>query len=256
MESEAESPELSFLERLITSRNRDLSIFLPILLGLTNSSNFNQEQDEDEEEVEVDASQSDPDPSESASSARPRGRIILINPMTQGMVVIEGTFSRIDSLFRDLLVNKQGQPPASKSSIDAMLSVEICEEDRENGCMICLDDWEVGMKVKEMPCKHKFHGECIEKWLGIHGSCPVCRYKMPVENDDDGEKKLVDEEVDEDEGDDEQESGRRRSRRRREIWVNFSFNRDRRNDDSNSDSSLDRTDSSASSAASVDEMDE
>jgi len=42
--------------------------------------------------------------------------------------------------------------------------------------------------VKEMPCKHRFHGNCIEKWLGIHGSCFVCRYQIHVDEKDDGMK--------------------------------------------------------------------
>ncbi|KAL3631171.1 E3 ubiquitin-protein ligase mpsr1 [Castilleja foliolosa] len=35
-----------------------------------------------------------------------------------------------------------------------------------------------------MPCHHRFCGGCIEKWLRAHGSCPVCRYEMPVEEDE------------------------------------------------------------------------
>jgi hypothetical protein len=29
-----------------------------------------------------------------------------------------------------------------------------------------------------MPCGHRFHGECLERWLGVHGSCPVCRSEL------------------------------------------------------------------------------
>lgn len=83
-----------------------------------------------------------------------------------------------ESLLRDIL-NKEGPAPASKASIEAMPAVKVTEEGTE--CSICLTEFEVGGEVKEMPCKHKYHSDCIEKWLGIHGSCPVCRYKMPVE---------------------------------------------------------------------------
>lgn len=155
-----------------------------------------------------------------------RDRIILINPLTQGMVVIEGSSSGLDSLLRDLL-SKDGQPPASKKSIEAMPLVEIKEGEANDGgdCVICLEEWRVGDVAREMPCKHRFHGECVEKWLGLHGSCPVCRYKMPVDEDHDLTKKFGGEENERGEGG--------RGRRRGEIWVSFSFNSDeRRNGDS------------------------
>ena len=72
--------------------------------------------------------------------------------------------------------------PASRVSIEAMPRVAVTEEEVvEKDCAICLDGYEVGGEAREMPCKHRFHSGCIERWLGLHGSCPVCRFAMPVE---------------------------------------------------------------------------
>ncbi|PSR88452.1 E3 ubiquitin-protein like [Actinidia chinensis var. chinensis] len=206
-EAEMSEPSLpSLLERLISSRNRDRSLFIPIILGFTNpTTTTNPIQDS-----------TDPD-QETENTRESRDRIIRINPLTQGMVVIDGNSSSLDSLLRDLL-SKDGQLPASKSSIEAMPTVEIGGEDEGSDSVICLEEWGIGGLAREMPCRHRFHGGCIEKWLGIHGSCPVCRYRMPVEEEGDLVKKRC--------GDGEE---RERGGRRREIWVSFSvpFNRDR-----------------------------
>ncbi|CAI8587912.1 unnamed protein product [Vicia faba] len=82
---------------------------------------------------------------------------------------------------------KKGQPPASKESIKAMKRVEIEESDHRE-CVVCLEEFEVGGVIREIPCEHRFYCDCIEKWLGIHGSCPVCRYQMPADEKDEGKK--------------------------------------------------------------------
>ncbi|XP_059445718.1 E3 ubiquitin-protein ligase MPSR1-like [Corylus avellana] len=197
MASEAEMSEISSMfERVV--RNRDLSLFIPFILGFADPRRDPQPEDVSDQDSEN-------------TPTTPRDRIILINPFTQGMVVIDGT-SSLDSLLREQ-GGKDGQPPASKASIQAMPNVEVDEDGGE--CVICLDELEVGGVAKEMPCKHRFHTNCIEKWLGIHGSCPVCRYKMPVEEEEVGKKR--------------DEEGRER-RVEREIWVSFSFNSGRSGD--------------------------
>jgi hypothetical protein len=76
----------------------------------------------------------------------------------------------------------RGPFPASRVSIEAMPRVAVTKEEVvEKDCAICLDGYEVGGEAREMPCKHSFHSGCIERWLGLHGSCPVCRFAMPVE---------------------------------------------------------------------------
>ncbi|XP_057469752.1 E3 ubiquitin-protein ligase MPSR1-like [Actinidia eriantha] len=102
-------------------------------------------------------------------------RFVLMNPSTGSAIVIEGSLTSDQP-------SKDGPLPASKAAIEAIPAVKVSDLGLE--CAICLGEYEIGGEAKEMPCKHRFHSGCIEKWLGIHGSCPICRYKMPVEEDD------------------------------------------------------------------------
>jgi hypothetical protein len=43
-----------------------------------------------------------------------------------------------------------------------------------NRCTVCLNDFEENEEVKQLPCKHYFHTECIEKWLQQKDACPLC----------------------------------------------------------------------------------
>ncbi|CAN6194961.1 unnamed protein product [Urochloa humidicola] len=43
-------------------------------------------------------------------------------------------------------------------------------------CVVCLQELEDGDVVRVLPpCRHFFHGRCIDAWLCAHSSCPVCR---------------------------------------------------------------------------------
>lgn len=44
------------------------------------------------------------------------------------------------------------------------------------GCVVCLGEFEEKKLVKVIPgCGHVFHPDCIDGWLVLHGSCPICR---------------------------------------------------------------------------------
>ncbi|XP_010939805.4 E3 ubiquitin-protein ligase MPSR1 [Elaeis guineensis] len=158
-----------------------------------------------------------PAPPGDGGPAEPPDRIVLVNPLTQGMVVLQGN----PELVADLLSGRDGggPPPASRASIEAMKMVEVGKEEEAAGeCPVCLDELAgaEAVVVKEMPCRHRFHGLCIEKWLGMHGSCPVCRFRMPAEEDGSSKKGG---------GGEEGEADGERRRRRREVWVTISFRR-------------------------------
>ncbi|KAG8384691.1 hypothetical protein BUALT_Bualt04G0144300 [Buddleja alternifolia] len=122
------------------------------------------------------------------TDSSPREVAVFVHQPTRSITLVEGSLD-IESLLREV-PSKDGPSPATKSSIESLPLIEIPESDWE--CPICLTEYEKNGKLeaKEMPCRHKFHSGCIDRWLGIHGSCPVCRYSMPAEDkkvDDEGE---------------------------------------------------------------------
>jgi Ring finger domain len=46
--------------------------------------------------------------------------------------------------------------------------------DGEDTCVVCLDDLDVGNRVRRLPCNHVFHAECIRTWLRRKNACPCC----------------------------------------------------------------------------------
>ncbi|KAJ8747737.1 hypothetical protein K2173_014512 [Erythroxylum novogranatense] len=169
----------------IIRRRRSPATILQLRQGfragmLTESENYEEDRDRDRE----------------------REHVILINPFNQS-IVVQGSYESsngqnqnqnpigslggyfvgpgLDLLLQHLAENdsnRYGTPPAHKEAIDALPTVTIKEKLQ---CSVCLDEYGIGTEAKEMPCKHKFHKECILPWLELHSSCPVCRYQLSVD---------------------------------------------------------------------------
>ena len=53
------------------------------------------------------------------------------------------------------------------------------QTDSTLGCSICTEDFTRGEEVRVLPCKHKFHPDCVDPWLlNISGTCPLCRIDL------------------------------------------------------------------------------
>ncbi|XP_022897256.1 uncharacterized protein LOC111410894 isoform X1 [Olea europaea var. sylvestris] len=73
--------------------------------------------------------------------------------------------------------------PAPESVVDSF-PLEYYEKQKEiesdtsdvQQCYICLADYEDSDKLRVLPCNHKYHVACIDKWLKeINRVCPLCR---------------------------------------------------------------------------------
>ena len=54
---------------------------------------------------------------------------------------------------------------------------EICLKERSK-CVICYSEFENGEKIRSLACWHRFHVECIDKWLEKSSKCPICKEDM------------------------------------------------------------------------------
>ena len=148
---------------------------------------------------------------------------------------IQGRFPTISDIvlavaaaLRHSSPEKHGELRASKAAIEAMPRVPVTAEESDKACSICLEEFEVGGEAREMPCKHKFHSSCIENWLRVKGLCPLCRFVMPMEEEEEGRESMDEEE--EEEGRESmdvvyhqhvEEEGGRENIHQHEFWVHF-----------------------------------
>lgn len=45
-------------------------------------------------------------------------------------------------------------------------------------CCICLAKYTDDDLLRELPCTHFFHTECVDRWLKINASCPLCKSEI------------------------------------------------------------------------------
>ena len=42
-------------------------------------------------------------------------------------------------------------------------------------CTICLEEYEEGVMMMQLPCHHQYHHQCVQEWLRRHSTCPLCK---------------------------------------------------------------------------------
>mmetsp|Transcript_21861 Transcript_21861/g.36194 ORF Transcript_21861/g.36194 Transcript_21861/m.36194 type:complete len:469 (+) Transcript_21861:81-1487(+) len=68
----------------------------------------------------------------------------------------------------------------SRAVIDALPSYTYNGNDPnvpilDTECVICLSEFKEGEVLRRLPCAHKFHQPCIDRWLSNSHSCPLCK---------------------------------------------------------------------------------
>eukprot|EP00873_Tetraselmis_striata_P001826 jgi/Tetstr1/422090/TSEL_012948.t1 len=75
--------------------------------------------------------------------------------------------------------NRKG---ATKSAINQLPTEKVASSSRKKNaacpldrCTVCLEEPQAGETLRTLPCRHKFHKQCIDKWLATKACCPICQ---------------------------------------------------------------------------------
>ncbi|KAK7381829.1 hypothetical protein VNO80_00377 [Phaseolus coccineus] len=113
-----------------------------------------------------------------------------------GTLVISFTFFTLIMLGWCLDINHIRSLPTTVLSFDDKFSpcmsleshsitfhYKAAEGTNQTECVICLTSFEEEESVRKLhTCKHIFHTFCINKWLGSHSGCPLCRTQIDKVN--------------------------------------------------------------------------
>lgn len=108
------------------------------------------------------------------------------------------TFVSIADTFNNYTANRSGIPFLDRTLVKTFedLKKETEEENKNEGngekdeketveCPICLSNFAEKDKIRELPCKHFFHMECIDEWYKKNSKCPLCRNDLSQKKEED-----------------------------------------------------------------------
>ncbi|KAI3461354.1 hypothetical protein Pfo_018017 [Paulownia fortunei] len=72
--------------------------------------------------------------------------------------------------------HKRGLDPSAVNSLPLVAYGKAARHQMIDDCPICLSEFQERETVKLIPyCGHVFHSRCIDTWLSLHVTCPLCR---------------------------------------------------------------------------------
>lgn len=121
-----------------------------------------------------------------------RGRMRVIHPETD----IDGTRMQIRLISRGLLrllaefieeqqrqqdLNQRGaglnEEQINNIPIEKYL-IPLTGIDEPETCSICIDEFKQEQDLRRLPCRHRFHKNCVDEWLKISSTCPNCKAEL------------------------------------------------------------------------------
>ena len=116
-------------------------------------------------------------------AATPPPHALRVDDMARVLSMLNST----DEMIRTHLTPRGGNTPraaeaaAAAESLAALLVTlpsAPLDDDLADDCHVCLQPMRAGEDARALPCIHRFHRECIDRWLAVKRVCPSCKFDV------------------------------------------------------------------------------
>jgi len=79
-----------------------------------------------------------------------------------------------------LFMQAQARPHFTPAEERTIQSLPVLQLDHVS-CSICFEDEDeqtTPQTVKRLPCGHDYHAACIDRWLRVNNTCPLCKHRI------------------------------------------------------------------------------
>ena len=137
--------------------------------------NYNNEEDDDEEEEEEEEEEDDEEEEEEEDDDNEENE----NNENYNGLIDENNENDINVINGEeqIYLNKRKKFISELNEFQYK-HVKKYSEVKEKKCSICLQKYKGFEIIKEFPCKHIYHKNCILKWLKESNICPLCKYDI------------------------------------------------------------------------------
>ncbi|XP_054630622.1 RING finger protein 215 isoform X6 [Dunckerocampus dactyliophorus] len=89
--------------------------------------------------------------------------------------------------YQDRQLNDNSELLPKQDILKTMLSLKTktyrrpkrwCETDT---CAVCLEAFNNNQCLRVLPCRHEYHRDCVDPWLLLHHTCPLCKRSILAE---------------------------------------------------------------------------